>query len=165
MAESLNIPQNATKEDVYKGIIPQIKSLIEGEENLISNLANVSAVLDMAFKHLWTGFYLMDGNILVLGPFQGPIACTRIPVRPIARGVCGVAAESGETQLVPDVDKFSGHIACASDSRSEIVVPLVGSDGATKLVLDIDSLQLNCFDKIDQKYCEKIVQIIKKQHF
>ncbi len=165
MAENLNIPENASKEEIYVGIIPQIKSLIAGEENLIANLANVAAVLDMAFKHLWTGFYIMDGNMLVLGPFQGPIACTRIPVKPIARGVCGAAADRRETQLVPDVDKFEGHIACSSDSKSEIVVPLVGNDGETKLVLDIDSLQLNSFDEIDQKYCEEIIQIIKEQHF
>lgn len=165
MAESLNIPENASKQEIYEGIIPQIKALIDGEDNLIANLANVSAVLDMAFKHLWTGFYLMDGNMLVLGPFQGPIACTRIPVAPVARGVCGAAAKSGMTQLVPDVDKFEGHIACSSDSKSEIVVPLVGDDGETKLVLDIDSLSLNSFDEVDQKYCEEIVQIIKEQHF
>ncbi len=165
MAESLNIPENASKEEIYAGIIPQIKSLIAGEENLTANLANVAAVLDMAFGHLWTGFYIMDGNMLVLGPFQGPIACTRIPVKPIARGVCGVAADRGKTQLVPDVDKFEGHIACSSDSKSEIVVPLVGDDGETKLVLDVDSLHLNSFDEIDQKYCEEIIQMIKEQHF
>mgnify|MGYP001230114160 CR=1 FL=1 len=100
----------------------------------------------------------------MLGPFQGPIACTRIPLKPIARGVCGVAAEQCETQLVPDVEKFEGHIACSSDSKSEIVVPLV-IDGETKLVLDIDSAELNTFDQVDQDYCEQIIDMLKALHF
>ena len=165
MAETLHIPEQASKEQVYESILPQISALIEGEQSLIANLANITAVLDTAFSHLWTGFYLMEGDILVLGPFQGPIACTRIPVNPIARGVCGVAAKEQKTQLVADVEKFEGHIACSSLARSEIVVPLIGSDGKTKLVLDIDSADLKSFDEIDQSFCEQIIDMIKGQHF
>jgi len=166
MAENLQISEGADKAQTYEEIIPQIKSLVEGEENLVANLSNIAAVLDMAFHHLWTGFYLKDSSKpqLVLGPFQGPVACTRIFLEPVARGVCGAAAVAQKTQLVPDVEKFSGHIACSSDSKSEIVVPLV-ADGETKLVLDIDSAVLNTFDETDQIYCEKIIQIIKDQHF
>ena len=165
MAETLIISQNADKETLYEEIIPQIRSLIDGEDNLTANLANIAAVLDTAFGHLWTGFYLRDNeNSLVLGPFQGPIACTRIPLKPIARGVCGAAAAEKKTQLVPDVEAFPGHIACSSASRSEIVVPLV-IDNQTELVLDIDSIELNTFDAIDQFYCEKIIELIKEKHF
>ena len=134
--------------------MPQIEALIGGEDNLTANLANVAAALYMAFGHLWTGFYVRDGDMLVLGPFQGPIACTRIPLKPVARGVCGAAAEQQVTQLVPDVEAFEGHIACSSASRSEIVVPLIGNDGETALVLDIDSASLNSFGAVDQDYCD-----------
>jgi len=166
MAEELRVSEGADKAQIYEEILPQIKSLIEGEDNLVANLSNIAAVLDMAFGHLWTGFYLKDSEKpqLVLGPFQGPVACTRIPLEPIARGVCGAAAVSQETQLVPDVEKFPGHIACSSDSKSEIVVPLIAG-GETKLVLDIDSADLNMFDEIDRKYCEQIIEILKEQHF
>lgn len=166
MAETLHIPKDATKDQIYEEIIPQIKALIDGEDNLIANLANVAAVLQTAFGHLWTGFYLLDAEKqqLVLGPFQGPIACTRIPLAPVARGVCGAAAAEKRTQLVPDVEKFPGHIACSSQSKSEIVVPLVAND-STQLVLDIDSIELNSFDATDQLYCERIIEIIKKKHF
>lgn len=164
MAESLQITQNAPKDQVYEEIIPQIRSLIDGEENLIANLANICGVLDTAFGHLWTGFYIREGSTLVLGPFQGPIACTRIPLKPIARGVCGAAAAEKQTQLVPDVEQFPGHIACSSASKSEIVVPLV-IDGETKLVLDIDSEYLKTFDAQDQIYCERIIELIKEKHF
>lgn len=166
MAESLFISKDADKAGMYEELLPQIRALICGENNLIANLSNIAAALDMAFGHLWTGFYLFDDEKqqLVLGPFQGPIACTRIPLKPIARGVCGVAAASCQTQLVPNVDEFEGHIACSSDSKSEIVVPLV-VDGQTKLVLDIDSIHLNSFDDTDQKYCEMIIEMIKEQHY
>lgn len=166
MAETLHITEGATKDEIYEEIIPQIRSLIEGEKDLTANLANIAAVLDTAFGHLWTGFYVSDGDAqLVLGPFQGPVACTRIPFKPAPRGVCGAAAATQVTQLVPDVEKFPGHIACSSASRSEIVVPLIGNDGETKLVLDIDSRELNTFDSTDQLYCERIIEIIKQNHF
>lgn len=164
MAEALHIRQGATKAQIYQEIIPQIASVISGEDNLIANLANISAILDAAFGHLWTGFYITEGDTLVLGPFQGPLACTRIPLKPKARGVCGAAAEQQKTQLVPNVEEFPSHIACSSASRSEIVVPLV-ANGETKLVLDIDSTHLNSFDDEDAKYCEDIMALIKKQHY
>lgn len=164
MAETLFIPQNASKEEIYNELLKQIKALIETEPNLIANLANIAAVLNTAFGHLWTGFYLREGDMLVLGPFQGPLACTRIPVKPTPRGVCGAAAFQQKTQLVPDVDQFPGHIACSSASRSEIVVPLVAG-GETQLVLDIDSTELNAFDAVDQEYCEALIRIIREKHF
>lgn len=165
MAETLNITKNASKKDIYEEIIPQIKAVIENEENLIANLSNICAILDAAFSHLWTGFYLRDTNdTLVLGPFQGPLACTRIPLKPLARGVCGAAAATKEIQLVPDVEKFPGHIACSSASKSEIVLPLVAK-GETQLVLDIDSHDLNSFDEIDADYLDQIITLIKEQHY
>jgi GAF domain-containing protein len=168
MAESLHIPQDASKEEIYQEIVPQIKSIITGEENLTANLANICAILDETFGHLWTGFYLRDekdnGKTLVLGPFQGPLACTRIPLEPVARGVCGAAAQTKQIQLVPDVEKFPGHIACSSSSKSEIVLPLV-KNGQTELVLDIDSADLNCFDEVDAKYLQEVINLIAEQHF
>jgi len=164
MAESLHIPQGATKEEIYQEIIPQIKSIITGEENLVANLANICAILDETFNHLWTGFYILDGKTLVLGPFQGPLACTRIPLKPVARGVCGAAAKEQKIQLVPDVEKFPGHIACSSSSKSEIVLPLV-KDGETQLVLDIDSSDLNTFDDVDAKYLQAIIDLISENHY
>ncbi len=164
MAEALRINKNAQKTEIYREILPQIKSLIEHEENLVANLANVAAVLNEAFGHWWTGFYIRDGGTLVLGPFQGPLACTRIPVEPIPRGVCGAAAAQLKTQLVPDVEKFPGHIACSAASKSEIVVPLV-VDGRTELVLDIDSAHLNAFDETDQIYLEELISIIAAAHY
>ena len=164
MAETLTFNKQATKSEIYQEILPQIESVIAGEDNLIANLANVAAILNEAFSHLWTGFYLRDKTTLVLGPFQGPLACTRIPVEPIARGVCGAAAAKCKTQLVPDVDKFSGHIACSTSAKSEIVVPLV-VNGRTELVLDIDSAQLNSFDTTDQTYLEQLITLIRDRHY
>ncbi len=164
MAEVLTIRKDQSKAEIYEEILPQIQSIILGEDNLIANLANISAILNQAFSHLWTGFYLRDGQTLVLGPFQGPLACTRIPVEPTPRGVCGAAAATQKTQLVPDIDKFEGHIACSSLSRSEIVVPLVYK-GNTELVLDIDSEFLDTFDHVDQTYLEKIIDIIINNHY
>ena len=164
MSETLNITQGVSKEDIYREILPQIESIISGEDNLTANLANICAVLDAAFHHLWTGFYIADGDTLVLGPFQGPLACTRVPLKPVARGVCGAAAASQKTQVVPNVDEFPGHIACSSASKSEIVLPLV-ANGETQLVLDIDSAQLNTFDDIDEKYLTQLIDIIKNKHF
>jgi len=164
MAETLSIPQGGSKEDIYREILPQIRALMEGEDNLTANLANIAAVLDMAFGRLWTGFYLNDGDTLVLGPFQGPLACTRIPLKPVPKGVCGAAADKRETLIVPDVDKFPGHIACSGATRSEIVVPLVHA-GETRLVLDIDSAQPDAFDATDKHYLEDLVDLIRLHHY
>jgi L-methionine (R)-S-oxide reductase len=153
MAESL-ILQGTSKEDKYAEIIPQIKALLSGERNRIANLANVSAVLKSTFNFFWVGFYLVEKEELVLGPFQGSIACTRIK---LGKGVCGKAWEQNETIIVPDVDLFEGHIACSSLSKSEIVIPL--SKGSEVFaVLDIDSDQLNDFDEIDEKYLTELCQ-------
>ncbi|MCP3893976.1 MAG: GAF domain-containing protein [Bacteroides sp.] len=151
MSEDLHF-LSGSKEEQYRSLLPQIQSLIEGEEDLIANLANVAAALKEAFDFFWVGFYLVNQDELVLGPFQGPVACTRIRK---GRGVCGVAWESAATQLVPDVDAFPGHIACSSRSRSEIVIPLF-KDGLIWGVLDVDSDQLNSFDEIDQAYLEQL---------
>lgn len=163
MAESLFIP-TGSKNAVYQALIPQIKALIEHEADLIANLANIAAVLTAAFHHHWIGFYITRGDDLVLGPFQGPLACTRIPLRPIAKGVCGAAAQTQKTIIVPDVEQFPGHIACSSLSRSEIVVPLV-AHGTTQLVLDIDSSALNAFDGDDQTHLENLIALIQHKHF
>lgn len=143
-----------TKEEKYISILPQAASLLEGEDDIIANMANLSALLHQAFGFWWTGFYRVAGKELVLGPFQGPLACVHIP---FGRGVCGTAWKNGETVVVPDVEEFPGHIACSSESRSEIVVP-VWKDGGIVAVLDIDSKELGCFDDIDRKYLEKIVE-------
>lgn len=164
MAENLQIKENASKEEIYQEILPQIESIISGEDNIVANLSNICAVLDTAFGHLWTGFYLADGDTLVLGPFQGPLACTRVPLKPVTRGVCGAAAISQQTQVVPNVDEFPGHIACSNASKSEIVLPLV-ANGKTELVLDIDSVNLNTFDDIDEKYLTQLITIIQQKHF
>lgn len=152
MAEDFYISQG-TKEDKYLILLPQINGLLAGEEDLIANLANVSAALKETFGFLWVGFYLVKGEELVLGPFQGPIACTRIRK---GRGVCGTAWAKAETLVVPDVDAFPGHIACSSLSRSEIVVPLVGPDGEVWGVLDVDSEKLNSFNEIDVRFLEEL---------
>lgn len=144
MAEDL-IKLTGTKQEKYQGLIPQIKGLVEGETDTVANLANVCAALKETFGFFWVGFYLVKDDELVLGPFQGPVACTRIRK---GKGVCGSCWEKGETILVPDVDAFPGHIACSSLSRSEIVVPLI-KNGAVIGVLDVDSDQLNDFDETD----------------
>ena len=136
--------------------MPQVKALIEGEEDLVANLANVAAVLKEAFDFFWVGFYLVKQDRLVLGPFQGPVACTRIRK---GKGVCGTAWEEAKTQLVPDVEAFPGHIACSSLSRSEIVVPLI-KEGRVWGVLDIDSDLLNFFDETDRKYLEEMCRYL-----
>lgn len=155
MSEQLII-QGSTKRERYEALLPQIKAVVEGEADLIANMANVAAMLHETFGFWWTGFYRVVGEELVLGPFQGPMACTRIRR---GRGVCGTAWAKAETQVVPDVDKFPGHIACSSASRSEIVVP-VFHEGAIIAVLDIDSAQLSTFDETDRHYLEQIVQFI-----
>ncbi len=155
MAEDLSI-SNGTREEQYQSLLPQVKALIENETDLVANLANVAAALKEQFNHLWTGFYLVRDNELVLGPFQGPVACTRIKK---GRGVCGASWQQGKTLIVPDVEKFPGHIACSSLSRSEIVVPLI-QNGEVVGVLDVDSVELNAFNTTDQYYLEQIVSLI-----
>lgn len=158
MAEELIILQNGTKEEQYQALLPQIEGLLDGEPDFVANMANLCAVLNTQFNHLWTGFYLVKGNQLVLGPFQGPIACTRIQK---GKGVCGTAWETATTQIVPDVEQFPGHIACSSLSKSEIVVPLI-KQGVVIGVLDIDSAELNTFDEVDAYYLTKIIDILIK---
>jgi len=155
MAEDVAIIQGS-KQEVYQALLPQIKALLTGEPDLIANLANVCAVLKYQFNWFWVGFYLVKNEELVLGPFQGPVACTRIKK---GRGVCGTAWQKAETLIVPDVEKFAGHIACSSLSKSEIVVPLF-KDGEVFGVLDVDSELLNQFDEIDKQYLEAIVAVI-----
>jgi len=158
MAENLYIPMGAGKAEVYEALIPQIRNLISGEENLVANTANTAAALKQAFDFFWVGFYFDDRKEeLVLGPFQGPIACTRIRYN---RGVCGHAFTTGATVLVPDVEQFPGHIACSSASRSEIVLPLKDRNGNVIGVLDIDSDRLDDFDSTDQKYLEQITALL-----
>ena len=144
------------KEEKYIQALPQLRPLLEGEADLIANMANLSSFLQERFGFWWTGFYRVEGRELVLGPFQGPLACTRIP---FGKGVCGTAWERGETMVVPDVEEFPGHIACSSESRSEIVVP-VRKGGQVIAVLDIDSRELACFDATDRKYLEEIVEML-----
>ena len=156
MAEDITII-TGTKEEIYRSLIPQIKGLLEGETDLVANLGNVSAALKEQFKWLWVGFYLVKGDELVLGPFQGPVACTRIKK---GRGVCGASWQKAETMIVPDVEKFPGHIACSSLSKSEIVVPVI-RNGEVVGVLDVDSEELDQFDEIDKKYLEEIIESIE----
>ena len=155
MAEDLDI-QKGSKQEQYESLIPQIEGLLFGETNLIANLANISAALKEQFNWWWVGFYWVQEDELVLGPFQGPVACTRIKK---ARGVCGAAWEQGKTLIVEDVEIFPGHIACSSASKSEIVVP-VFKNGIIVGVLDVDSELLAHFDETDQLYLEKIVALI-----
>ncbi|HMX80684.1 MAG TPA: GAF domain-containing protein [Ferruginibacter sp.] len=155
MAEDLTIIQGS-KEEIYPSLIPQIKGLLEGEPDLIANLANVAAALKEQFGWLWVGFYLVRGEELVLGPFQGPVACTRIKK---GRGVCGTSWQKAQTLIVPDVEKFPGHIACSSLSRSEIVVPVI-RNGEVAAVLDVDSELLDQFNETDKKYLEEIVGLV-----
>lgn len=158
MAEELIINQTLDKESKYKNLLPQIKSLTEGEENIIANLANICAALKQTFNFFWVGFYLVNNNELVLGPFQGSIACTRIA---FGKGVCGTSWKEQKTILVEDVDKFPGHIACSSLSRSEIVVPVFNKNNVVTMVLDIDSDKPADFDETDQKYLEQLAFIIQ----
>ena len=157
MAEELIISEGS-KEEKYSLLYKQIASLIEGESDTIANMANIAAMIQETFHFWWTGFYrVLDGQ-LILGPFQGPLACSRIAY---GRGVCGTAWKERSTQLVPDVDKFPGHIACSSLSRSEIVVPVFDEDGTVTAVLDIDSEHIATFDECDKEWLEKIVSLIK----
>jgi L-methionine (R)-S-oxide reductase len=156
MAEDLTITTNGTKEEQYLALIPQITALLHGETDLIANLANVSAALKEQFKWFWVGFYWVKNNELVLGPFQGPVACTRIK---IGKGVCGAAWQQAKTIIVPDVELFPGHIACATASKSEIVIPLFKNNNIIG-VLDIDSEYLAYFDEVDSIYLNKIISTL-----
>ena len=155
MAEHLDIIEG-TKQEKYEALLPQIESVVQDEPDIIANMANIASMLHETFHFWWTGFYRVADGELVLGPFQGPMACTRIRK---GRGVCGTAWAEDQTQLVPDVDLFPGHIACSSASRSEIVVPL-HRNGQIIGVLDIDSEHLSTFDQTDQKYLEQIATLL-----
>lgn len=155
MAEDILIAKG-TKEEQYESLLPQIKGLLEGEPDLIANLANITGALKEQFNWLWVGFYLVKGDELVLAPFQGPVACTRIRK---GKGVCGTSWAKAQTLIVPDVEKFPGHIACSSLSRSEIVIPII-RDNKVLGVLDVDSIELGQFDNIDQNYLGQITELI-----
>jgi len=157
MAEELILSENATKEEQYKSLIPQIEALVTGEPDLTANLANIAAALKYGMGFFWVGFYLVKGEEMILGPFQGPIACTRIAK---GKGVCGTTWANAETIIVPNVDEFPGHIACSSDSKSEIVLPAF-KENKVALVLDVDSDRLNDFDRTDQQYLEQLMRIIE----
>lgn len=156
MAEDLTLIRSTDKKEQYESLIPQIKALITGEENLVANLGNISAALKEQFGWFWVGFYLVNQGELVLGPFQGPVACTRIAK---GKGLCGSAWEQAKTLVVPDVEAFPGHIACSSLSRSEIVVPVFKGD-AVAGVLDVDSELLDQFDATDAYYLEQLVKLV-----
>jgi GAF domain-containing protein len=156
MAEELLLDLTLTKAEKYRQLLPQIEALTAGEPDLIANLANTMGALKQAFGFFWVGAYLVKGDELVLGPFQGPIACTRIRR---GKGVCGASWAQAQTLLVPDVELFPGHIACSSESKSEIVVPVL-KDGQVVMVLDVDSDQLNDFDQDDQQALEQLAQLM-----
>jgi len=165
MAENLIIAVTADKTDRYKTLVPQIDALVSGEPDLVANLSNIAAALRQTMNFFWVGFYLVRNNAmpagrqeLVLGPFQGPIACTRIG---FGKGVCGACWKEKKVMLVPNVDEFPGHIACSSDSKSEIVLPAF-KNGEVALVLDVDSDRLNDFDETDQHYLTQVMNIIEK---
>ena len=155
MAEDLHIA-TGSKQEQYLSIVPQVKGLLEGETDLIANLANIAGALKEQFGWLWVGFYIVRDEELVLGPFQGPVACTRIRY---GKGVCGTAWKEATTLIVPDVEEFPGHIACSSLSKSEIVIPII-RDNKVRAVLDVDSTALNEFNSVDQLYLEEIISLI-----
>lgn len=161
MAESLILSEGLNRAERYQELLPQVKALIADEPDLIANLANVAAVLKEAMGFFWVGFYRMIEGELVLGPFQGPLACTRIA---LDRGVCGAAATQQQTLVVDDVNAFPGHIACSSASQSEIVVPLI-AEGEVKGVLDVDSDHLADFSAVDQQYLEEMMGLVVKRHW
>ncbi|WP_026462226.1 GAF domain-containing protein [Adhaeribacter aquaticus] len=156
MAESLIIDSTLEKAEKYKALLPQIEALVTGENDLIANLANTMAALKQGFNFFWVGAYLVKDGELVLGPFQGPVACTRIA---FTRGVCGASYSRQETIIVPDVDAFPGHIACSSDSKSEIVVPVFKNEQVV-MVLDVDSNKLDDFDETDKYYLEQLATLM-----
>lgn len=157
MAESLSLPQTTDRAALYKSLVPQIAALIEGESDLTANLANIAAALNQAFGFFWVGFYLKKEAQLVLGPFQGPVACTRIN---FDKGVCGAAYTRRETILVPDIEQFPGHIACSSASKSEVVVPIFDRTGNVVMILDVDSDLLDDFTQVDVNGLEAIGRLI-----
>ncbi len=158
MHESIEIPETSNRRIIYASLIPQLKTLISGENNFIANTANIVAALKQSFQFLWIGCYFVDSDEeLVLGPFQGPVACTRIKK---GRGVCGTSWLKNESIVVPDVTLFAGHIACSSFSKSEIVIPIKKANGSVIGVLDIDSSTINDFDQLDVEYLEQIAQLI-----
>jgi L-methionine (R)-S-oxide reductase len=158
LAEDLKITKGTSRAETYEEIVPQIKALVADELDIVANLANIAAVLKEAFDFFWIGFYFVKGNELVLGPFQGPVACTRIQK---GKGVCGESWFDKKVIVVPDVDQFPGHIACSSQSKSEIVLP-VFKNGEVHLILDIDSNQADDFSEIDEKYLNEIIQIVEE---
>lgn len=158
MAEDLKITAT-NKQEKYLELIPQIKALMEGESDMTANMANICAALKYGMNFFWVGFYLVKDNQLVLGPFQGPVACTRIHK---GKGVCGASWERGEVIIVEDVDRFPGHIACSSLSKSEIVLPIYNSKKEIIGVLDVDSDEYACFDKTDEKYLSEILELFVK---
>ncbi|MCR9252335.1 MAG: GAF domain-containing protein [bacterium] len=157
MAEELIISQSASKTEKYESLIPQIEGLIYGETDLVANLANIASALKYGMDFFWVGFYLVKDDELVLGPFQGPIACTRIRK---GKGVCGTTWEKAETIIVEDVDQFPGHIACSSDSKSEIVLPAF-KNNEVFLLLDVDSTQIADFDETDKHFLSRIMKLIE----
>lgn len=159
MAETLYIPKNASRKAIYESIIPQIEGLLSGETDEIANLSNFAAALKEAFDFFWVGFYIKRENQLVLGPFQGPIACTRIN---FDKGVCGYCYRTKETVIVPNVDEFPGHIACSSASKSEIVLPVFDKNSEILMVLDVDSDKLDDFSEVDKEGLEQLVRILEK---
>jgi len=159
MAENLIIPESGNREEIYKSLLPQINALITHETDKVANYANISAALKQAFNFLWVGFYFVKENQLVLGPFQGQIACTRIDFN---KGVCGYCYTKKETIIVADVDHFPDHIACSSDSKSEIVIPAFDKNGNVVLVLDVDSNVINYFTEVDKKYLDLLMKDIEK---
>ena len=158
MAESFAV-FGTTKKEKYESLLPQIKALIEGETDFIANLSNIMSALKFGMDFFWVGIYQVKGNELVLGPFQGPVACTRIG---LGKGVCGTAWKEKKTIVVEDVDRFPGHIACSSLSKSEIVLPAFDANGEVKLILDIDSEHFATFDETDKFYLEQVMTIISK---
>ncbi len=162
MAEELFILQSNDKKQQYESLLPQLEALVRGETDLIANMANIAAALKETFGWLWVGFYRAQNNELILGPFQGPIACTRIGY---GKGVCGTAWKEAKNLLVPDVDKFPGHIACSSSSVAEIVVPILDSSAEVIGVLDVDSERYDILDNIDVVYLGKISRLITENHF
>lgn len=160
MAETLTLPASTDRAELYEALYPQIEALVATESDLIANLSNVAAALKEAFGFFWVGFYMVKEGQLVLGPFQGPIACTRIPFH---KGVCGACYTRQETIIVPDVDQFPGHIACSSASKSEVVVPVFHRNGTVAMVLDVDSDQLDYFSQADAEGLEKIMKLLERK--
>ncbi|WP_439555333.1 GAF domain-containing protein [Dyadobacter sp.] len=160
MAEELIIPADTDRAGAYKALIPQIAALIEDESDLTANLANIAGALKQAFDFFWVGFYIAKEGQLVLGPYQGPIACTRIPFH---KGVCGASYSRKETIIVPDVEQFPGHIACSSASKSEIVLPVFHRNDTVAMVLDVDSDELDDFSQADADGLNKILRMLEKK--